>query len=61
MHTTKLLTTKEIARKYGISHRTLESWRLNGKGPRFLRIGDSIRYDVDEFDQWTRRHDEAVH
>lgn len=40
-----LLSQREAATYLGgISHRTLESWRVSGGGPVFVRIGRSIRY-----------------
>jgi helix-turn-helix protein len=38
------LTTKLLARRWKITPRTLERWRADGKGPRFLHIGRHIRY-----------------
>jgi len=38
------LTTKLLARRWKITPRTLERWRAEGKGPRFVRIGRHIRY-----------------
>jgi len=38
------LTTKLLARRWKITPRTLERWRAEGGGPRFLRIGRHIRY-----------------
>ena len=38
----------------GISRRTLQKWRLFGKGPRFYRAGSMIRYDLAEVDSWIR-------
>ncbi len=38
------LTTKLLARRWKITPRTLERWRADGKGPRFVRIGRHIRY-----------------
>lgn len=39
-----VLTNKEAARKLGISHRTLEDWRLTNRGPRFVKLGRLVRY-----------------
>lgn len=44
----QLLSTKEAAKVLGISHRTLEDWRLKGGGPRFTTIGRLVRYRVDD-------------
>lgn len=40
----KALTTKEAARFLGLSHRTLQDWRGDGKGPIFRRFGRAVRY-----------------
>jgi excisionase family DNA binding protein len=45
-------TEREVAQLLGLSIATLRAWRHRGKGPRFLRLGRSVRYlpsDVDEF------------
>ena len=49
---TKALTERQVAEQLGLSVATLRAWRHRGKGPRFLRLGRSVRYlpaDVDEF------------
>ena len=46
------LTERQVADQLGLSVATLRAWRHRGKGPRFLRLGRSVRYlpaDVDEF------------
>ena len=50
--TPRALTEREVAERLGLSVVTLRAWRLRGKGPRFLRLGRSVRYlpsDVDDF------------
>jgi len=45
-------TERQVAEQLGLSVATLRAWRHRGKGPRFLRLGRSVRYlpaDVDEF------------
>ena len=49
---TTALTERQVAEQLGLSVGTLRAWRHRGKGPRFLRLGRSVRYlpsDVDEF------------
>ena len=49
---TRALTEREVAEQLGLSVATLRAWRHRGKGPRFLRLGRSVRYlptDVAEF------------
>ena len=48
------LNQKELARRWGISHRTLERWRYSGQGPAFLKLGGRVLYrlaDVEAFEQ----------
>ena len=48
------LNQKELARRWGISHRTLERWRYNGQGPTFLKLGGRVLYrlaDIEAFEQ----------
>jgi hypothetical protein len=36
------------------SPRTLERWRLQGRGPRYVRIGRSVRYKQSALDDFLR-------
>jgi len=38
------VTTKEAARLMRLSNRTLEDWRVRGKGPPFCKLGAAVRY-----------------
>lgn len=35
---------REAAAFLGVSEATLPTWRCRGKGPRFVRLGRSVRY-----------------
>lgn len=39
-----LRTTEEAAKHLGMKKGTLEVWRVQGRGPRFLKLGRSVRY-----------------
>ena len=41
---TRALTEREVAELLGLSVATLRAWRHRGRGPRFLRLGRSVRY-----------------
>ena len=48
----RALTEREVAELLGLSVATLRAWRHRAKGPRFLRLGRSVRYlpsDVADF------------
>jgi hypothetical protein len=42
------LSSKWLARRWSISHRTLERWRHDGTGPAFLKIGGRIVYRLED-------------
>lgn len=41
-----LLTQREAAELLKLSQRTLERWRVAGDGPKFVRLGRSVRYSL---------------
>jgi hypothetical protein len=45
-----LLTQREAAVVLRLSERTLERWRVQGIGPRFVRLNNSIRYRQQDLD-----------
>ncbi|RIJ24478.1 DNA-binding protein [Henriciella barbarensis] len=56
MNTERLLSTKELARKLNVSHRTLENYRQSGRGPIFFRLGPkAVRYLWSDVIDWLRR------
>ena len=44
----------DIERLHGINRRTLQKWRLFGKGPKFYRAGRIVLYDLAEVEQFIR-------
>ena len=50
-----LLTETEAGKIIGFSPRTLQRWRVDGNGPKFLRISPrAIRYLREDLDEWIR-------
>ncbi len=48
-----MLNEKQLAEMLAVSVRTLQKWRLLGKGPRFYKLaGDAVRYRLDEVEAW---------
>lgn len=41
-------TQKELARRWAISHRTLERWRWTGEGPDYLKLGGRVIYRLED-------------
>lgn len=53
MERIECLNSKRLARRWGLSHRTLERWRHKGTGPAHLKIGGRILYrlqDIEAFE-----------
>jgi len=48
----RLMTERETSERLGVSMRTLQKWRLQGSGPRFVKLGRSVRYDAGDLEQY---------
>jgi predicted DNA-binding transcriptional regulator AlpA len=49
---TELLSTPQAAAFCNLSPRTLEKHRVNGGGPRFIKLGRSVKYTVEDLVEW---------
>jgi len=47
-----MMTPQQLAAFLQVSNSTLKAWRLSREGPRFARVGRSIRYNQAEVDAW---------
>jgi predicted DNA-binding transcriptional regulator AlpA len=48
-----LLTECQASKYLGYTPRTLQAWRMSGKGPRFVRVSErSIRYRKQDILDW---------
>ena len=57
------LNQKELARRWGLSHRTLERWRYTGEGPAFLKLGGRVLYrcvEIEAFEESQLQRAKAV-
>jgi hypothetical protein len=43
-----MINPEELAIRWRVSLVTLNQWRWNGRGPKFVKIGNSILYNTDE-------------
>ena len=48
----RMVSEVAIETRYGISRRTLQRWRLQGRGPRFYKLGRIVRYDLRDVEAW---------
>jgi predicted DNA-binding transcriptional regulator AlpA len=49
----QLVTTAAAALMLGVSKSTLDHYRIRGCGPRFVKQGRLVRYDIAELQRWT--------
>lgn len=48
----RLMTAKELAAYLGVAEQTLANWRYVGRGPRFYRVGQLVKYRRGDVDRW---------
>lgn len=51
-----LLSRKEVEQKFGLSRRFLEIAAVSGTGPKYVKIGRSVRYQVSDLRDWIAAH-----
>lgn len=56
MHEKICFTQKELARRWTVSHRTLERWRWKGTGPAFMKIGGRVVYRLEDILEHEKEH-----
>lgn len=47
-----LLTEQEVSRQLNVSLAALRRWRLERRGPQFIKVGSLVRYRPEELEQW---------
>lgn len=48
----QLIDARILAMRLGLSIQALANYRLRGKGPKFIRIGRTIRYREADIREW---------
>jgi len=47
-----LLTEEEVAEQLHVSVASLRRWRLERRGPQFIKVGSLVRYRPEELETW---------
>ena len=50
--TEKLLTPNQLAENLGVKPFALLQYRMNGKGPKYIKLGHLVRYRQEDVDEW---------
>ena len=51
-----LITASEAAKRLGMSNNALATLRSRGGGPRYVKVGRSVRYDPADIAKWVEAH-----
>lgn len=43
----RVLNENELAQRWGLSPKTLQRWRSEGRGPRYLKLSKRVSYPLD--------------
>jgi len=46
------MTEKEVAGQLNVGLASLRRWRLEGRGPQFVKVGALVRYRPEDLEQW---------
>lgn len=47
-----MIDEKEAAERLFVTVNSLRTWRSNGKGPRYYKVGKNVRYRPEDLDAW---------
>ncbi len=47
-----LLTEEEVAKRLHVSLASVRRWRLERRGPQFIKVGALVRYRPDDLEAW---------
>ncbi len=51
-----LLTENQAAVVFNLSNRTMQAWRVRGCGPKFIKVGRSVRYRIGDLQEYVKRN-----
>ncbi len=54
-----LISIEELSEYLNATTRTLQDWRLAGRGPRAVQVGQQLRYFVTDVNEWLKQQREA--
>ena len=50
----RVLSETELAHRWGVSPKTLQRWRTEGRGPRYLKLSKRVTYPLDAITEYER-------
>lgn len=58
MEDNKLLTTEELAERWQMKASTLANWRNKRKGPKYIKVGRNVRYNLEHIQEFEEKREE---
>ena len=52
----KWISAKDLAEVLGLAEQTLASWRVEGKGPVFVKAGRRVFYRPEDIERWAQEN-----
>lgn len=52
----EFLSVEEFAHHLKVSPLTLQKWRCNSKGPKFIKVGSKVIYRGQDIKEWLNKH-----
>lgn len=49
------LTIDELAERWKVHRGSLSNWRVQGKGPKFIKVGKTVLYPVSEVEGYEKQ------
>jgi predicted DNA-binding transcriptional regulator AlpA len=53
-HERRVLSETELAHRWGVSPKTLQRWRTEGRGPKYLKLSKRVTYPLDAIVEYER-------
>jgi len=50
----RVLSEIELAQRWGVSSKTLQRWRSEGRGPHYLKLSKRVTYPLDVVTEYER-------
>jgi len=53
-HERRVLSETELAHRWGVSPKTLQRWRTEGRGPKYLKLSKRVTYPLEAITEYER-------
>jgi predicted DNA-binding transcriptional regulator AlpA len=51
-HERRVLSETELAQRWGVSPKTLQRWRTEGRGPKYLKLSKRVTYPLEAITEY---------